>query len=388
MSYLWFDPRTYTVSCESETVTLLAKEFALLQFLYDNRNQVYTREQLLDHVWPSEYPVERTVDDHVYRIRKKLGRIPAVAINTVRGYGYSLTLLERRNPFNPSIKDEEMKKAVRGMFKKYHLFGQGKSMLTLAAQQEVLGIEVDALYQVYMRFIQGDIEWFMYTGEVPMAERLFWLLLVYSYMAEPHKSLALFEKALVSGVMPDDQKREMYLLNIVDLYAETGRFDEAEERLRITNRTVEEDNLVGFRMPVAIAQMYVLVVKGDMVSAERMVHELEQMLQKAPYLREIGRFQIIKSLWLLGLGQTREAAKAIDLGLNVLRQSRNVPLTIVSVRQVLLYLDRMSELHPEQEQLKRKMEALHVELDREYGITRFCEETDSMLTQYLDSFSI
>lgn len=70
MIRLQFDGDGYSVICGTDRVTLLAKEFALLRFLYDNRNQVFTREQLLDRVWPLEYPVERTVDDHIYRLRK------------------------------------------------------------------------------------------------------------------------------------------------------------------------------------------------------------------------------------------------------------------------------------------------------------------------------
>ncbi|MDQ0494100.1 DNA-binding response OmpR family regulator [Paenibacillus brasilensis] len=50
MIRLQFDAEGYSVICGTEQVILLAKEFALLRFLYDNRNQVFTREQLLDRV--------------------------------------------------------------------------------------------------------------------------------------------------------------------------------------------------------------------------------------------------------------------------------------------------------------------------------------------------
>lgn len=56
----------YKVSAEGMTIELLPKEFALLQFLYHNRGRTFSREQLLDKVWPLEYPVERTVDDHIW----------------------------------------------------------------------------------------------------------------------------------------------------------------------------------------------------------------------------------------------------------------------------------------------------------------------------------
>ena len=72
MAGLEFEPREYSISYQAEKINLLAKEYALLEFLYRNRGKTFSREQLLDQVWPMEYPGERTVDDHVYRLRKKM----------------------------------------------------------------------------------------------------------------------------------------------------------------------------------------------------------------------------------------------------------------------------------------------------------------------------
>lgn len=68
--HLSFDEVHYQVTSEGLDIRLLPKEYALLMFLYRNQGRAFTREQLLDHVWPMEYPVERTVDDHIYRLRK------------------------------------------------------------------------------------------------------------------------------------------------------------------------------------------------------------------------------------------------------------------------------------------------------------------------------
>ncbi|MBJ8191775.1 winged helix-turn-helix transcriptional regulator, partial [Bacillus cereus] len=115
MIRLQFDADGYSVICSAGRVMLLAKEFALLRFLYDNRNQVFTREQLLDRVWPLEYPVERTVDDHIYRLRKKLKSWDVLRIHTVRGYGYSLTLTDVQPQNHPSLLDQEVQDAVHGL---------------------------------------------------------------------------------------------------------------------------------------------------------------------------------------------------------------------------------------------------------------------------------
>ncbi|MDP4553545.1 winged helix-turn-helix domain-containing protein [Alkalihalobacillus macyae] len=43
----------------------LPKEFQLLQFLYQNPSQFFTREELLNAVWSREEPTDRTFDDHI-----------------------------------------------------------------------------------------------------------------------------------------------------------------------------------------------------------------------------------------------------------------------------------------------------------------------------------
>lgn len=179
MIRLQFDADGYSVICSAGRVMLLAKEFALLRFLYDNRNQVFTREQLLDRVWPLEYPVERTVDDHIYRLRKKLKSWDVLRIHTVRGYGYSLTLTDVQPQNHPSLHDQEVQDAVHGLFRKYQLLGQGNSIVALAAQQEQMGFELSVFYQMYTRFVQADVPWFLEREDFAPADRLYWMLLLY-----------------------------------------------------------------------------------------------------------------------------------------------------------------------------------------------------------------
>lgn len=62
------------------------KEFELLYFLASHPGKVFSRQELLDHVWgPDVYVVDRTVDVHVRKIREKLGND---YIETVKGVGY------------------------------------------------------------------------------------------------------------------------------------------------------------------------------------------------------------------------------------------------------------------------------------------------------------
>lgn len=93
LSNIHLDPRSRTVKVKEEDVTLTAKEFDLLWFLARHPRQVFTRSQLLDHVWGYEfYGDESTVTVHVRRLREKIEPDPAhpTYIQTVWGVGYKL----------------------------------------------------------------------------------------------------------------------------------------------------------------------------------------------------------------------------------------------------------------------------------------------------------
>jgi DNA-binding response OmpR family regulator len=78
-----------SVACQGHSIRLLPKEFRLFQFLFAHPNRTFSRDALLDAVWPMETPVDRTVDDHIYRLRKKLSAACfPVTLETVRGRGY------------------------------------------------------------------------------------------------------------------------------------------------------------------------------------------------------------------------------------------------------------------------------------------------------------
>jgi two-component system, OmpR family, phosphate regulon response regulator PhoB len=89
---LVLDLTTREVSVRGEHVELRRREFDLLAFLCASPRQVFTREQLLRHVWDSEpeWQGVGTVSEHVHRLRAKVECDPArpCHIVTVRGVGY------------------------------------------------------------------------------------------------------------------------------------------------------------------------------------------------------------------------------------------------------------------------------------------------------------
>lgn len=79
----------YAVSYMGKQVDMPPKELELLYFLASSPNQVFTREQLLDHIWGYEYIGDtRTVDVHIKRLREKIKDHPKWSLATVWGIGY------------------------------------------------------------------------------------------------------------------------------------------------------------------------------------------------------------------------------------------------------------------------------------------------------------
>ena len=79
----------YSVIYHGKQIDMPPKELELLYFLAASPNQVFTREQLLDHIWGYEYIGDtRTVDVHVKRLREKIKDHATWRIYTVWGIGY------------------------------------------------------------------------------------------------------------------------------------------------------------------------------------------------------------------------------------------------------------------------------------------------------------
>jgi DNA-binding response OmpR family regulator len=87
---LLIDLDKHEVTRAGQKVDLTATEFRILQLLASRRGRVFTRDQILDHLWGHEKAVvDRTVDVHIRNLREKLG--PAAAlVKNVRGVGYKV----------------------------------------------------------------------------------------------------------------------------------------------------------------------------------------------------------------------------------------------------------------------------------------------------------
>lgn len=86
---LTINQTNYSVVYLGKPLEMPPKELELLYFLASSPNRVFTREQLLDHIWGYEYMGDtRTVDVHIKRIRAKIKDHANWKITTVWGVGY------------------------------------------------------------------------------------------------------------------------------------------------------------------------------------------------------------------------------------------------------------------------------------------------------------
>ena len=82
------DSDAHIVTIDGQNADLSMKEFELLKFLIDKKGSALSREKILNHVWNYDYYGDsRTIDSHIKKIRKKLGK-KGEHIQTIRGLGY------------------------------------------------------------------------------------------------------------------------------------------------------------------------------------------------------------------------------------------------------------------------------------------------------------
>ena len=84
-------PSAHEAWAGGSLLDLTLKEFELLSYLFRNRGNVLTRDQILQEIWGYEFDGEnRTVDVHIRTLRSKLGPCGEL-IETVRGVGYRIS---------------------------------------------------------------------------------------------------------------------------------------------------------------------------------------------------------------------------------------------------------------------------------------------------------
>ncbi|KEO84499.1 winged helix-turn-helix domain-containing protein [Tumebacillus flagellatus] len=384
MSQLHFQTDGLSVSYKGLTIALLPKEYALLDFLYQNRGHAFTREELLDRVWPLETPVDRTVDDHVYRLRKKLKPCAeVVSLDTVRSIGYRLTVKDVRPlTMMPSQTDAELNEYAQKMLSKYHLFGQGDALMMMYQQQKVLGIEIDPFYEVYIRFISGDFFWLVESEHVPIEHRLYLLLVLFAVAQDDtQEALDFIERALATDLLPEKNRTELYILDMLFAMMMTGRVDEVLERFTtVTYPLIEEKGWQeGFLMPTMLAESAAFFLAGQYEKMEGNLNRVEKMIQEAPYLRETGFYRLARGVWEIHNGRKAAGKATLEEGLDILRQSKFVPQYLFHLRKVVYFF----EVQLDEPELCREYQGLWKDACKQYRLEEVAVKIREVLQNVL-----
>lgn len=339
MEKIKFSNNDFKVKYRSEEIVFLPKEFHLLQFLYQSPSRIFSREELLDAVWPMEDPTDRTVDDHIYRVRKKLETLSSVvSIETVRGQGYLLRL-NKEVQESPLLKDEEVSSNVKALFQKYHLYGQGDALKLLEENQAVFGFEIDVQSRLYLHFMRGDFKWFLENQEISFWEKCFYFLHIYSFTeGDKKKCLDYFTRALAAKELPEYHRIEIRLLNRLLLLIFTRQIDDAENLLSHSKKVIHEKKLVGFIPLISQIELYLVFLRKDIAGIEEKMAKMEKMLVKYPFSREKANFSVIKGINCLAIKNQAEAERYFAQGFELFREAKFIPGMLISLNIILFFL--------------------------------------------------
>ncbi|USG64847.1 winged helix-turn-helix domain-containing protein [Brevibacillus ruminantium] len=375
---LQFDDGSYQVSWGSECITLLPKEYVLFHFLFHHRNQAFRREELLDRVWGLEMPTDRTVDDHVYRLRKKLQAWQhLLAIDTVRGFGYRLTWKESRRP-NLLEDNPEFASHAKQLFQTYHGLGMGAAMQTLSANKDVLGFSIDPFYEVYLRFVSGDFGWFLKAEDVPLEDRLFYLVHLYLLIEEDKgKAIALCQKVLSEQEKLPGLWGVELEINLITLYVTAERWQEAAVQMEKVEKLVAEIRSHSYTLTYLFQTIFYLLSKRELSPTREKLEEAKKLLAEKPMQREQGTLLVLEGMLCYLQGDRSNARRLLDEGVEVLQETRFVPHYLYAVYKIEHFFRSFSgdsvwqaKYQKEWARLKEKYQflTLHRQLEKRLGL--------------------
>ncbi|MCM3626721.1 winged helix-turn-helix domain-containing protein [Paenibacillus glycanilyticus] len=374
-----FNSDTYQVAYAGERVQLLPKEFALFRFLYEHAGRSFTREALLDAVWSMEAPTDRTVDDHIYRIRRKLaGWNHLLGVETVRGQGYKLVRRAPEAKDNPLSFDEQFAVDVKRLFSKYHSLGMGAAMQLLAENREVLSLPGDPYNDAYLRFIRGDFKWLLTTDCVSLWQKLTYAVYIHSIIQpEPAASLPYFVKLLAKAETLE--WRYDLQLSLALLYTEAGKPDDARNVIEAIRQEIEGLDSPSFTALFLLKETYLAISTGKLETADAKLREYDELLVRHPIKRERGAYLVATALLLYRQGDIPSARIALDEGMDTLRHTEFLPHLLFSLNTMLRFLS----IHECDETYRLAYQRQRDQLAVRYGFEGLLPLTEQLLRIHL-----
>ncbi|WP_179295443.1 winged helix-turn-helix domain-containing protein [Bacillus sp. FJAT-45350] len=370
-----FHDHIYSVTYNGETISLLRKEYALLKYLYNHVNIYFTRGELLDAVWTLENPSDRTVDDHIYRLRKKLRPWQhTLKIETAKGFGYRFTVKTPVEEPSPFVNDKEFKDLAAHLLAKYHLYGQGEALKTII-QQKSLGIEADKSFQISLFLNQGDIWRFVKTDDISFSEKV--LILFYLYMLVEEKRgkvLPFYEKALQKNLFSEETCDEAFLLAPIYFAMFSREYKKAAEYLEQSERIVTSKEH-GFYSFLRLSGLMLSLCAGEHKRVMERIEEMENFFLKKPYQREMGLFYILKGLFAIQMGDKKRGRKDIDQGMEIIRKTRFMSHVFLGLNTCLFFFQYHIDDPLTYDMIKKEWKVLA----KEYHFEKLKQEIEAQL---------
>lgn len=344
MQGILFQSDLFQICYGSEKIKLLPKEYELFQLLYQHPARIFSRQALLDRLWSMSDPVDRTVDDHIYRLRKKLAPLSAVVtIRTVRGQGYVLEQLAQ-SEYNPLLKDQDLAESMGKLFRKYHLYGQGDALRLMADNQSVFGVELDDSSQLYLYFMNGEFERLLHFDHTDFWDKCYYLLHLHHYTCEDaEKSLSYFTKALNCKHLPLQHKLEISLLNRLTLLILTKQLDEAAVLLKISKQEILDGEMEGFVIILYLMELGLAFLQRNDAGIEAALVMIDSELIKRPFSRETALFSIMQGLYQLYKGNSVNVKETIAEGFAQFRKAKYVPGIFQSLKVIIAFLEEFED---------------------------------------------
>ncbi len=339
MSRIEFDKGTLSVTWNGETVALLPKEYELLAYMHRHAGQTLSRDQLLQAVWPLQFPTDRTVDDHVYRVRRKLGMWdPLMRIDTVRSSGYRLVIQPPSPKDNPLHNVPSFAEEMRSIMNTFLRYGRGDALLTLFRNKDMFGIEIESPFQLLIRFMEGDVRSLVEEGREPFADRAFFLLLLYQYI-NPQENRIYVEEVLRRKILPPVWHNELENIILVSLLMDWDEYENAKEKLDFLAAEVERNDWDGLVPYVANLKLEHALHVQDWEQFSQDLKLAEEKLERYPYQREEGKYFILKGIGLYRMN-SQQGLQWIEQGLGILKQSRFLPHWMNGLHTLLVFSER------------------------------------------------
>ncbi|ART78107.1 hypothetical protein B4U37_19605 [Sutcliffiella horikoshii] len=325
-----FNISDYSVMIDGEELKLLRKEFLLLDYLYQNGNKALSRHQLLDAVWPLQVPSDRTVDDHVYRLRKKLKKWEhALKLETVKGFGYKLTVFQQKEFMSfPFVEDQEFQQLTINLISKYHLFGHGEAIEELLSKH-TFGIEIDEKLLLVMKLLRGDFKAFLHSP-LPFKEKALPLLFLYSTVEEDIHAINYYYRIFEDKQLFENEGKEEIDFFKILLCLKEKNFRHAFEILEATEKTISLD-VPGFYGFFQVNWLAYAIGRKDWKLAEDKIKCLHAFFKDKPYQREYGLFLMLKGIYFLHQKRKSLGVDLISQSFHVLEKTKFVMHTLISI---------------------------------------------------------